>query len=77
MADYTKAEEARQQNLKVKIINENLKQLYESVKDALEKADEEIFNEAIGPRYLVREAKNHNKVHSLFNVLNKKLGAYD
>lgn len=57
----------------MKIINSNLKTFYEGIKNDLEKPEDDVFNNEVSNKYLVREARNHNKVHNLMNVLSQKL----
>lgn len=43
------------------------------MKADLDKPDDDVFCDAIGNALLVREAKNFNRVHNLFNVICQKL----
>lgn len=47
----------------------NLKVFYDALKADLEKSDDEVFNALVGPRFLVRDAKNANRVHDLIRIV--------
>jgi len=46
----------------------NMKMFYNAMKADLEKSDDEVFNALVGPRFMVRDAKNANKVHDLIRI---------
>ena len=54
-----------------------MKAFYDALKADLEKPEDQIFNNEISRTYMVREARNHNRVHNLFNVVCQKLSNSD
>ncbi len=73
-ADRMEGERAKIDAEKNRVINQNLKVFYDALKADLEKPDEELFNDKIpDKRFMVRDAKNCNKSHSLMRYINNKL----
>ena len=76
-ADRQDAERAKIEQEKLRVINQNVKSFYDTLKAGLEKPDDDdVFCESC-PAYTVREAKNHNRVHALLGQLNVRLNDGD
>ena len=63
--------------MRSKIINGNTKIIQEAIKECLDKPDDEIFCEAVDQTFTVRDAKNANKFHELFRIINRKIQGQD
>lgn len=76
-ADRMEGERAKIEADKLRVVNMNLKVFYDAIKADLERPDEEVFNESIGSRFLVKDAKMNNKSHSLMRFIHRKLSSFD
>jgi len=60
---------------KLKAINQNLKTFFDSLKAALEKQEDEVFNDDVNEKWTVKQAKHAHKQHELFKwIINKMQG---